>query len=216
MKISYKIIPVLLTLLNCCNGHNLNNNNNNNNTNENVEDVIDIGVDLSNFKRTTVPPLTSITCGDNTKTCNIGFGEITFNIYNTIWYMTTPVATTEETLRKEHDDTDEFVSMVASIYSYNYYFDVYIYGYLYSGHCVNDRNNKCTVDAFLTDASSFGDIKLDKFEDKSSKLVRFKYTDWTGKCYKTWKLVFDIQGTKDDLEGWFVHSKIKYTDFYPD
>jgi len=206
MKLNYKIISLFFGLFSYCQGQLLYNNSTIKNDRING---------ISNMtKRTTIPSLTDITCGDNTKTCNIGFGEITVKIYNAIWYISTPVATVDETFRKKTKDTDEVVSMVATIHSYNAYFDVYIHGTMSKGGCINDRNNKCTLDNFESSSSSDAHMTLNNLEDKSYKLVRFKYTDWLGKCYKTWKLYFDIQGTREDLSDWVYLSKVNLDDFY--
>ncbi|OUM58474.1 hypothetical protein PIROE2DRAFT_64391 [Piromyces sp. E2] len=237
MKFNYKVIPILFALFSYCQGQILTNNNKNYTIENTGTDVIssslkeyydidedrafniDINinrnVNINKTKRAKkLPSLTSITCGDNTKTCNIGFGEIKVKMYNTIWYISTPVATSEETFRKKFLDIDENISMIATIHSYNAYFDVHIHGYLYTGGCINDRNNKCTLDIFETPSPPNADISLNNIEDKSYKIIRFKYSDWLGKCYKKWKVYFDIQGTKKDLKDWYYLNKINLDDFY--
>jgi len=192
MKLNFKAIPIIFTLISLCQGSN-----------------------VSNVKRTNIPELTNITCGDNTKTCNIGFDEISVNIYGVAWNLEDPIATKEDTLRKKKNDSDEKVSMVATIRSFNMSFDVYITGSLYSGGCINDKNNYCKIDAFISqNTQGEGNISLQNLEDKTPKLIRFQYSDWTGKCYKTWRLTFDIQGTRNDLTNWYWYYKININNYY--
>ncbi|ORX80056.1 hypothetical protein BCR32DRAFT_294037 [Anaeromyces robustus] len=167
-------------------------------------------------KKRSLPELTNTTCGDGTKICNVGFGEIKVGIYNLTWYISTPYATVLETFRKKKSDSDEFVSMVGTIRNYNAFLNVYISGTVYNGGCVNDTKNKCNADKYLYEPDNDDGIKfyLKNIEDKSPKYIRFKYSDWLGKCYKIWKLTFDIQATRQDLVDWHWYNKIDIDSYY--
>jgi len=211
----FKIVPVVVTILSYCTGGLT--------KAINEDDVIEIDIDeLKDFrnstlnKRTIIPPLTSKTCDDNTKECNIGFSELRISIYDLIWNVYTPIATISETLRGEKEDEDEYISMVSTIRNYNAYFKVYIRGAYIDGGCFNDKNNKCTFDAVLNDTpkpKSNAHFNLRNLNDLTTKQLRFKYSDWLGKCYKTWKVTFDIQGTEDDLKKWYWYDKINFEDY---
>jgi len=210
----FKIIPIAVTLLSYCTGG----------LTKAIDDndIIDIDVDAIKsrnstlHKRITIPPLANFDCGDNTKWCNIGFSELRVSIYDLIWNIYSPEATIMETFREQKNDKDEYISMKSTIRNYNVYFPVYIFGVYHEGRCYNDKENKCTFDSVQNESvkTKLGaHFTLRNIEDKSVKYLRFKYSDWTGKCYKTWKVIFDIQGTQEDLKKWYWYDKTNFEDY---
>jgi len=207
----FKIIPAAVAFLSFCkSGHaGVLDKNVVDNLQSQLEDQL--GLD----KRTYIPKLSNVYCGDNTKDCNIGFTYLYVEMYKFRWEMLTPRATIIETFRKEKKDKYEYVSMVTTMSNYNIFFPVYISGEISSGGCINDKGNTCTLDKFLDQPKN--DINaaftFKNIDDKEVKYGRFKYSDWTGKCYKTWALTFDIQGTKEDLEKWAYYKSVNFADF---
>jgi len=216
-----KILPVAVAFLGLCKSTSSSIIDNGNNTNIDLDQVSEgnqnqLENQLGINKRTYIPKLSNIYCGDNTKTCNIGFETLYVQLYGFRWEMITPRATIIETFRKEKKEQDEYISMVTTIRNYNIYYPVYITGTVSYNGCFNDKNNQCTLDKFLDQPLRSGidaSLVIRNIEDKSIKRGRFKYSDWTGKCYKIWDITFDIQATKEDLEKWLYFKSINVADF---
>jgi len=133
----FKIIPAAVAFLSFCkSGHaGVLDKNVVDNLQSQLEDQL--GLD----KRTYIPKLSNVYCGDNTKYCNIGFTYLYVEMYKFRWEMLTPRATIIETFRKEKKDKYEYVSMVTTMSNYNIFFPVYISGEISSGGCINDKGN---------------------------------------------------------------------------